>query len=65
MNVRIVCFEKYDFFKTKNDFYNQFCKCYKRKFTFKMLTSDWPDTGTIINCLMSVVDKVMLTLTSR
>ena len=31
VNVRIVCFEKYDFFKTNNDFNNPFYKCYKRK----------------------------------
>ena len=53
-------------FKTKNDFfYNQFYKCYKRKFTFKMLTSDWPGTETIINCLMSIVDKVMLLVSNK
>ena len=36
MNVRIVCFEKYDFFKTKNDFYNQFYKCYNRNVDLRL-----------------------------
>ena len=65
MNVRKVCFEKNMIFKTKNDFYNQFYKCYERKFTIKMLTSDWPGAETIINCLMSVADKVMLRLGNK
>ena len=63
VNLRIVCFEKYDFLRQKCII--GFTNAVKENLPSKCKTSDLPGTETNINCLMSVVDKVMLLVSNE